>query len=94
MHFHRSTFHAMAKALQASGDYKVVKRFTLRREWPDHPIPGAERALLVDVETTGMNHDRDRIIQLAMVAVDFLPDGTIVRAEPCRTWLEDPGRPL
>ena len=80
MHFHRSTFHAMAKALQASGDYKVVKRFTPRREWPDHPIPGAERALLVDVETTGMNHDRDRIIQLAMVAVDFLPDGTIVRA--------------
>ncbi|MBI2407556.1 MAG: 3'-5' exonuclease [Gemmatimonadetes bacterium] len=93
MHVHRSTYHTMAKALRACGDYKVVERFTPRRDWPEHPLAGAERALLVDVETTGMNHERDRIIQLAMVAVDFLPDGTIIRAEPCRTWLEDPGRP-
>lgn len=34
----------MAKALQACGDYKVVERFTPRRDWPEHLRQGAESA--------------------------------------------------
>ena len=39
----------------------------------------------VDVETTGLNHYSDRIVQLA--AIPYLPDGT---RGPARVWFFDP----
>lgn len=51
-------------------------------------------ALVVDVETTGLDQENDRIIELAMRRFRFDDDGVIVEIGKAYTWREDPGFPL
>lgn len=83
---------AAVTLLHASGDYRVLERFR-PRHWPT-PAGGTKRAVIVDVETTGLSHDRDVIIQLAVCPFEYTADDVVVRADPSLTWLEDPGRSL
>ena len=83
-----------AQRLRDSGEFRVYERFHPRRDWPTASSAKTRRAVLVDAETTGFNSDRDAVIQLAICPFEYTPDGVIVRAEPCQTWMEDPGRPL
>lgn len=86
---------ALATALEAAPDYRVLRRLTA--------VPGpafhGDRSKLVsgcalDVETTGLDHRNDRIIELAMCR--FLSDreGRIVETGRSWRWVEDPGRPI
>ena len=51
-------------------------------------------ALVVDVETTGLDPERDAVIELAMRRFRFDDDGVIVQIGRCWNWREDPGFPL
>ena len=51
-------------------------------------------ALVVDVETTGLDPQIDNVIELAMRRFRYDDDGNIVEIGECRTWREDPGIPL
>lgn len=55
---------------------------------------GASVCAVVDVETTGLDHGRDAIIQLAMRRFRFDADGVITRIGRSFSWHEDPGRPI
>lgn len=90
------TLARMARALTASGRYRVMERFE-RRDHYHTPAPGAatRRALFVDVETTGLDPSADAIIQFAAVPFSYCPqDGRIFAVAECLTCLEDPGRPI
>jgi len=67
----------MAAALEATGNFKILRRIVPR----DHICPpdGSEtrRALFVDTETTGLEPSRDEIIELAMVPFNYGADGRI-----------------
>jgi DNA polymerase-3 subunit epsilon len=67
----------MAAALEATGNFKVLRRVAPR----DHIYPpdgsGSRRALYVDTETTGLSPSKDEIIELAMVPFNYGPDGRI-----------------
>ena len=84
----------LAQRLRDSGEFRVYERFHARRDWPADSSAETRRAVLVDAETTGFNPDRDAVIQLAICPFEYAPDGVVVRAEPCQTWMEDPGRAL
>jgi DNA polymerase III epsilon subunit-like protein len=85
----------MAEALVESGDYRVIRRLQPRTEYhlpDDNP---KLIAAVVDVETTGIDPERDRIIELGMCLFEYgRSDGRIYRVIGSWDWLEDPGMPI
>lgn len=67
----------MAAALEATGDYQVLRRLQPRISKPDF-VPGARLAIYVDVETTGLDARQDEIIELAMVPFWYGRNGEIL----------------
>ena len=51
-------------------------------------------AVVLDVETTGLDPEGDSVIELSMRRFRYDDDGVIVEIGRSWTWLEDPGRPL
>ena len=66
---------AMAEALSRSADFRVLRRLVPRPL--SAPLVGQETrtGILLDTETTGLDHVRDEIIELGMVKFDYLADG-------------------
>jgi DNA polymerase III epsilon subunit-like protein len=61
----------MARSLVESGDYRVTSRLEPQAEYhlPDHSPKLV--AAVVDVETTGTNPDRDKIIELGICLFEY-----------------------
>ncbi|MDB4876412.1 MAG: hypothetical protein JWM41_2858 [Gemmatimonadetes bacterium] len=76
-------------------DYRVLKRFTPRDFYtPVTPIADEaplKTALFVDVETTGLDTDKERVIELAMVPFEFDTAGNIYGVGAGESWFSDPG---
>jgi DNA polymerase-3 subunit epsilon len=85
---------AMAEALSRSADYRVLRRLVPRQHC--RPPAGCETrtAVLVDTETTGLDHDRDEIIELGMVKFDYTSDGRILGVRDTFSAFNEPSRPI
>ena len=86
---------AMARALEAHPDYKVLRRLVPRNDWCPAPDSGTRRVIVLDTETTGLDARNERIIELAMLSVRVdtatgLPVGAVTTYES----FEDPGKPI
>jgi len=85
----------LAAQLEATGDYQVLRRLETVSRW--HEPDGAElrTAVVVDVETTGLDPDRDAIIQFCGISFTYAPEtGRIYEAAAPLTGFDDPGRPI
>ena len=86
----------MAQALQTHPDYKVLRRLVPCLDYgPANPGAVTRRVLVLDTETTGLDARSEKIIELAMLAVDVdtatgLPVGEVEIYED----FEDPGKPI
>lgn len=83
--------------LDACGDHRVLRRARLDDLPARLPDPHDIRyrcGLALDVETTGLDPAKDRIIELAMRPFWSDLDGMIVAVGEPVSCLEDPGRPL
>jgi DNA polymerase-3 subunit epsilon len=80
--------------LEASGDYKVLRRLQPRA--PVETPPGAvvRSGLFVDVETTGLEPSRDEIIELAMVPFSYGLEGQVFAVGEPFHRLRQPTRPI
>jgi DNA polymerase-3 subunit epsilon len=82
----------MAKALEATGDYRV-----LRRRPPFQPLPVAGEtttlAMVIDVETTGLDTDRAEIIELGIVPFRYTAE-RIVEVLPAFSRFNEPASPI
>ncbi|EWS64362.1 DNA polymerase III PolC-type [Hydrogenophaga sp. T4] len=87
----------MAQLLEQHADYRVLRRLVPCVDYGPHPgNPGVGLCVLVlDTETTGLSHQTDKIIELAMLLVQVdtatgLPWGPVEVFE----GFEDPGMPI
>lgn len=79
----------------AGEDVRVLRRLEVRQGFTgEGDDVDASICVVVDVETTGLDHERDAIIQLALRRFRFNGDGVITRIDRPFSWLEDPGRPI
>jgi DNA polymerase III subunit epsilon len=84
----------MAQRLEASGDYRVLRRLVPRRQ-PHLADGSATRiGLFVDVETTGLDPVRHEIIELAMVPFTYALDGRIFAVGDAYQRLRQPAAPI
>ena len=84
----------LARRLEGSPDYRVLRRVT---PVPTRPVPDGLQTrlgLFVDVETTGLDAGTDEIIELAMLPFTYGLDGGIYQVHPPFSQLRQPGRPI
>ena len=80
-------------ALEATGNYRVLRRHRPGSAMASPPT-GTRRAILVDVETTGLEPDLHEIIELAMVPFFYSNNGEIVGIGDAFDGLRQPTRPI
>ncbi len=85
---------AMARTLEASGAYRVLRRLTphVAIEPPAGLV--TRQGLVVDVETTGLDAARHEIIELAMVPFNYGLDGQIYAVGEPFHGLRQPSEPI
>src|SRR3954468_12146203 len=89
-----SDLAAMAEALSQSTDYRVLRRLVPRPT--SQPACGQEvrTGILLDTETTGLDHAKDEIIELGMVKFDYTPEGRIVGLRDTFSAFNEPSTPI
>src|SRR3984957_21059148 len=85
---------AMADALSLSADYRVLRRLVPRQPYTAPVGLDIKTAILLDTETTGLDHRKDEIIELGMVKFDYLPDGRIVGLRDVFASFNEPSGPV
>lgn len=84
--------------LEESGLYRVLRRLPSRSHFNDpstySPSERLYSALFVDTETTGLDPQTDKVIELAMIAFDYDRSGAVYGIRVAFSELEDPGFPI
>lgn len=85
---------AMAARLEASGDYRVLRRLAPRRQIEPHDGSPTRLGIFLDVETTGLDPAHDEIIELAMAPFTYGLDGRIFEVGEPFSRLREPSKPI
>ncbi len=79
----------------ATGDYRVLRRLRPRTQFhPDDPSVEILVGIVLDVETTGLDHGCDEIIELSMLTFEFSRDGRVFRILDVFEELREPSLPI
>ena len=85
---------ALAALLNASGCYRVLRRLPARTTVTIEDGSPTKTGLFVDVETTGLDPQRDEVIELAMVPFTYSLDGRIFEIGQAFQRFQEPSLPL
>lgn len=82
----------MAKMLER--DLHVMKGLSYMGIKDPERREGARTAIVLDTETTGLNPEENKVIQLAMIKVLYDDEGIVEVTDDLFDQMEDPGAPL
>ncbi|MEI6188318.1 MAG: 3'-5' exonuclease [Alphaproteobacteria bacterium] len=85
------SFEQLADILSKSRDHLILKRFEPVEVYNTADNEDKLIGVFVDTETTGLSHDTDKIIELALVPFEFTKDGRIFRLLDNYCAFQDPG---
>lgn len=89
-----SNLEELASALEASPDYRVLRRLRPRSRVEGFDDAETRMGLLVDVETTGLVPEQDEIIELAMVPFRYTLNGEVAEVLEPFDRLREPTKPI
>lgn len=90
----KNNLEDIAKRLEASDDYRVLRRLNLGSNFQPHQGGETFRAIFLDLETTGLNPDQHEIIEIGMVPFTYGPEGQIHSVEEPYSKLREPTEPI
>ena len=86
---------SLAQQLDAHANYRVLRRLAPRAQFAEPDGRALVRGVVVDTETTGINQDSEKIIEIGLVVFEYDPEtGQAFRVLDSYGCLEDPGIPI
>ena len=85
---------ALAALVGASGYYRVQRRLPTRTTVTIADGTPTKTGLFIDVETTGLDPQKDEVIELAMVPFTYDPDGRIFEIGQAFQRFHEPSSPI
>ena len=83
-----------AKRLEESGNYRVLRRLVPRPITPRSQSAFPRLAVVVDTETTGLQHAKDEVIEIGAVAVTYDDEGQLGDVVGVYSGLRQPSSPI
>lgn len=85
----------LAQQLAANPNYRVLRKLVPPSAFAEHDGRPLARGVIVDTETTGLNQDADKIMEIGLVVFEYDPEtGQAYRVLESFGALEDPGIPI
>ncbi|MBS3850213.1 3'-5' exonuclease [Devosia sp. BSSL-BM10] len=84
----------LARRLDASGDFRVLRRLRLGDRIEPSDGSRVRTGMFLDVETTGLDFQTSEILELAIVPFEYAVDGRIVSVGQSLHQFNEPAKPI
>jgi DNA polymerase-3 subunit epsilon len=84
----------LARQLELTGDYRILRRLVPRQPTPMPNGFGSKIGIIVDFETTGLDIAKDEIVEVAMVKFQYSNSGQVIGVTGIFQAFNEPSIPI